>query len=172
MYSLTDFLFLIDWRLSLQFLLSPPMQRCLTPSHLLISDPLTSPPWLLKILVSVQVCFDSKLAIKMSSAPFTSSNITWTTYAYILEFFIVLSLYCRPFTVWLLPHRSSAKNTQNLREKSSRCSAVEPTWKISVKESEDILKKSLENTAVLIILNSTFDQSFQSNWTISCSHQF
>lgn len=42
MYSLTDFLLLIDWRLSFQFLLSPPMQTCLAPSHLLISDPLTS----------------------------------------------------------------------------------------------------------------------------------
>lgn len=54
MYFLTDDLLLIHWRLSFQFLLSLPMQTCLTASHLLISDPLTSSsPPLFKISVLV-----------------------------------------------------------------------------------------------------------------------
>lgn len=122
---------LIDQRLHAQLLLSAPMQTCLFPSCFLISDPSTlSSPSLLK-KSAFQISISTQVAYQKVSSPFTSSNITWTTHICILEFSTFIL--ARPFTIWLLLHRSFAKNTQNLRDKNSKCSAAKSRWKISVK---------------------------------------
>lgn len=78
-----------------------------------------------------QISISTQAAYQKASAPFTSSNITWTTHICILEFSTFIL--ARPSTIWLLLHRSFAKNTQNLRDKNSKCSAAKSRWKISVK---------------------------------------
>lgn len=153
MYSLTDFLLLIDWRLSFQFLLSPPMQTCLTPSHLLISDALTSSsPSLFKKNWSWWYYFHAgmhepsksyslpKLPIKMSSVPFTSRNITWTIYTDILEFSnFVLDLSQFDFCLIDSLQKYSKSEGKELRVFCSRANMKNLCKNVS----SHILKKSL-----------------------------